>query len=135
MPMILSALGGGSTPEHQQSEIWPSRSQRAQPLQEKRLLAEVEVIWLDPAAKDAPFLREAFTNHRPDWPYLRAYSVDSRGRVCRIFFAGETSWAAYRQLRSQGAGTCPIEGVLPRSIAPRVPALPAHPFLLKELGR
>jgi hypothetical protein len=108
---------------------WPSRSQRAMPHQLKRLAQEVEVRWLDPAATGLPWLRELFTDRRPRGPGVRAITMDRRGRCVRAFLALERDFEAYARLRAAGCGTCPLEGVLPASIAPGQPAQPAHPRL------
>lgn len=126
--------------------VYPSPSQDAATGREiragfdarRRLASEVEVIWLDPTARELPWLREGFWHRRPIGTAVKAYTADSRGRVVRAFLARDCDLAAYAELQQQGAGTCPIEAVDPRTIRPAVPALPAHPGLLalqREAGR
>lgn len=121
---------------------WPSPSQHAAAGPSiryglkagQRLASEVEVIWLDPAARRLPWLREGFWHRRPVGTAVKAYTVDGRGRVVRAFLARDCDLAAYAALLRVGAGTCPIEGIHPPSIAPGVPAEPAHPHLLRQRG-
>lgn len=92
------------------------------------------MIWLDPAARNLPWLREWFCKRRPVGTAVKAYTVDGRGRVVRAFVARNCDLAAYAELLQVGAATCPIEGVHPPSIAPGIPAEPAHPHLLRRRG-
>jgi hypothetical protein len=90
----------------------------------------VGVIWLDPAARWLPWLREGFWQRRPVGTAVKAYTVDGSGRVVRAFLARRDDLTAYAELQRKRCGTCPIEAVDPRTIRPAVPALPAHPGLL-----
>jgi hypothetical protein len=57
-----------------------------------------------------------------------AYTVDSRGRIVRAFYARLNDLEAYT---SSASATCPIEAVDPLTIVPGQPAEPAHPKLLR----
>lgn len=109
---------------------YPSPSQQAVLLgspDAQRLAAEIAVICrCHPSA--IPWLRERFVNRRRDTPDLLAYTVDSRGRIVRAFYARPECLAAYARSTS---ATCPIEAVDPLTIVPGQPAQPAHPKLLR----
>ena len=109
---------------------YPSPSQQAALLgspDARRLAAEVRVIW--PCNFDrVPWLRERFVNRRRDTPDLMAYTIDSRGRIVRAFYARLNDLEAYARSAS---ATCPIEAVDPLTIVPGQPAEPAHPKLLR----
>jgi hypothetical protein len=113
---------------------FPSPSQRAAELgsrDARRLAAEASVIWRDAAARDLPWLRERFINRRSDAPELLAYTVDSRGRIVRAFYARPECQAVYARGFADGRLTCPIEAVDPLTIVAGQPAEPAHPKLLR----
>jgi hypothetical protein len=109
---------------------FPSPSQRAVAYSSSHarlLAAESAVVWnCDPSA--IPWLRERFVNRRRDTPDLLAYTIDSRGRIVRAFYARPECLAAYA---SSSSATCPIEAVDPLTIVPGQPAEPAHPKLLR----
>jgi hypothetical protein len=109
---------------------YPSPSQHAVEVRfrhARRLAAESAVVWrCDPSA--IPWLRERFVNRRRDTPDLLAYTVDSRGRIVRAFYARPECLAAYA---SSASATCPIEAVDPLTIVAGQPAEPAHPKLLR----
>jgi hypothetical protein len=109
---------------------FPSPSQRAVEIgspDARRLAAESAVVWnCNPSA--IPWLRERFVNRRRDTPELLAYTVDTRGRIVRAFYARPECLAAYARSAS---ATCPIEAVDPLTIVPGQPAEPAHPKLLR----
>lgn len=109
---------------------YPSPSQQAALLgspDARRLSAESAVVWhCNP--RYLPWLRERFVNRRRNAPELMAYTVDSRGRIVRAFYARPECLAAYARSAS---ATCPIEAVDPLTIVPGQPAEPAHPKLLR----
>ncbi len=107
--------------------------------EERELLAtEVAVRWLDPNGRHLPWLRERFMSSdvcirrgpRPRW--VRAITVNRRGRAIRTFTAMDDDLEAYSRLMEQGRGTCPWEAVDPLTIAPAQPAIAAHPGLLVQ---
>lgn len=108
--------------------VFPSRSQRALKADPGCLASEVELIWLDPAARQLPWLRERFTSNRRI-PGLLALTVNSRGRIVRAFYARPECQAVYARGFAAGWCTCPLEGIDPQTIAPGQPAEPAHPKL------
>jgi hypothetical protein len=115
--------------------LWPSHSQK--PKNAHRLAQEVELHWVKPQAQAPGWLRESFRTRRPTTSALWAFTTDSRGRIVRAFIADKASIAAYAELQANGWGTCPIEAVRPASIAPGLPAEPAHSYLLQlqEVGQ
>jgi len=116
---------------------WPGtwRSPSQKPMNRAALERESEIRWVVPEAeaRALPWLRERFTGTRPKRSDLIAFSTDARGRCIRAWFSRAEDRAAYARLLRAGAGTCPLEGVHPPSIAAGQPALPAHPFLLPEM--
>lgn len=111
---------------HTYPHCTPSRSQRADAVHLKRLASEVRVVWLDPAGRHLPWLRESFARRRPTGDAVRAVTLDDSGRVVRVFSVRTDALAAYAKGFAEGLLTCPIEGVLPRSIVAGRPAEPAH---------
>jgi hypothetical protein len=112
---------------------YPSPSQQAALLgspDARRLAAEVRVIWRSNFDR-VPWLRERFVNRRRDAPELMAYTIDSRGRIVRAFYARSECLLAYAEGFAAGRCTCPIEAVDPLTIVPGQPAEPAHPKLLR----
>jgi hypothetical protein len=110
--------------------IHPSRSQKAIKADPHCLASEVDVIWLDPAARGLPWLRELIKPHdQSDIPCLLAYTVDSHGRLVRAFTSSPKSQDAYAIGFAAGWCTCPLEGIDPQTIARGQPAEPAHPKL------
>jgi hypothetical protein len=110
---------------------YPSPSQQAALLgspDARRLAAEVSVIWRFINFDRLPWLRERFVNRRHDTPDLMAYTINSRGRIVRAFYARLNDLEAYA---SSALATCPIEAVDPLTIVPGKPAEPAHPKLLR----
>lgn len=114
--------------------LWPGtwRSPSQRQMHRPALEREVAITWVLPEAKarQLPWVRERFWSKRPKRSDLIAYSTDSRGRCIRCWLSRPEDRAAYAELLRRGAGTAPIEGVHPPSIAVGRPALPAHPFLL-----
>jgi len=112
---------------------YPSPSQQAALLgspDARRLSAESAVVWhCNP--RYLPWLRERFVNRRRETPDLLAYTVDTRGRIVRAFYARSECLLAYAEGFAAGRCTCPIEAVDPLTIAPGQPAEPAHPKLLR----
>ncbi len=109
---------------------YPSPSQQAALLgspDARRLAAESAVVW-NCNSSAIPWLRERFVNRRRDTPDLLAYTVGSRGRIVRAFYARPECLAAYA---SSSSATCPIEAVDPLTIVPGQPSEPAHPKLLR----
>jgi hypothetical protein len=111
---------------------YPSPSQQAALLgspDARRLSAESAVVWhCNP--RYLPWLRERFVNRRRETPDLLAYTVDTRGRIVRAFYARSECLLAYAEGFAAGRCTCPIEAVDPLTIVPGQPAEPAHPKLL-----
>ena len=113
--------------------IHPSRSQKAIKADPHCLASEVDVIWLDPTARQLPWLRELMKPHdQSDIPCLLAYTVDNHGRLVRAFTSSPRSQEAYARGFAAGWCTCPLEGIDPRTIAPGLPAAPAHLKLLQQ---
>lgn len=77
----------------------------------------------------APWVRELFPTDRQHWKpddCTWAHTVNTDGLVVREFRVSQRSLDAYRDLAARGSGTCPLEAVLPCSIAIRQPAIAAH---------
>lgn len=116
----------------------PARSSREDwaPL----LAREVSVRWLKPHGLDLPWLRETRGTIRSCGSATFAITIDSRGRVARVFNARRDDLAAYAAGfgRCSGAAgapmTCPLEGVSPRSIQVGQPSEPAHRMLSALCG-
>lgn len=111
--------------------IHPPRS--AQPRHAARLAAEMDLVWLQPLDR-FPWLREVFHSPMALWEIdgaTVAFTVDAAGRACREFRCSERSVAAYADLAASGAGTCPLEAVLPASVAIGEPAQAAHGAVLR----
>lgn len=102
-----------------------------------RLASEVNVLWIDPDARDMEWLREHFhcqysrTRLDTSGRVIRAITVDERGRIVRVFRASQEAIDAYRQEWHRGV-FCPIEAVLPSSIKPGEPAIQAHDHLSRS---
>lgn len=109
---------------------WRSPSQRK--MYRPALEREVAIHWLLPEAeaRRLPWVRERFWSKRPKRSDLVAFSADSRGRCVRCWLSRPEDQDAYQRLLQAGAGTAPIEGIHPPTIAVGQPAMPAHPFLL-----
>lgn len=131
---LPSRTGCSATPPDQSSglahldddrEVTGSPARSARPDFADRLAREVELRWLDPAGLHLPWLRER--ERGPVGTAAYAVTLDCRGRVVRGFTARAADLAAY----GRGAGTCPREGVLPRSIAVGRPAQAAYPTLVR----
>jgi hypothetical protein len=99
------------------------------------LAREVSVRWLKPHGLDLPWLREARGTIRSCGTATYAVTVDSRGRIARVFSARRDDLMAYAAGFGRCSGiagvpmTCPIEAVSPRSIQAGRPSEPAHRML------
>lgn len=110
-------------------EIHPSRSMKRR----ADLAAEVELQWLDPQGLSMAWLRESFPYECPEGSHVRALTLNRQGRVVRAFTASDAAIAAYGEGLREGITTCPLEAVVPWTIAVGEPALPAHALLLPAL--
>lgn len=98
-----------------------------------RLASEAQLIWVNPQAQSAPWLRELFPipyDWSPD-EHTWAFTTDAAGNVVREFRCSQRSLDAYSRCVIEGESygpppSCPVEAVLPCSIAPARPAIAAH---------
>lgn len=115
-------------------------------------LVEEGILWIEPAARDWPFVREAtllIPRRRGPPPNLAAWRRDSGRRWVaiaeltkdghrncmwrferRAWYVNETDFTAYA--RNGLVNSAPCEGVIPSSIAPEQPSTPAYPVLSKS---
>ena len=112
---------------HLPTGVWPTPSWR--PENRTRLADEMKLVWLLEGESDPHWVREFVlpTGCEPlDGTALAGYTLDTHGDQVRAWLVSDQSMTAYRQLQASGAGTCPIEAVLPWTLHEGLPSLPAH---------
>jgi hypothetical protein len=134
--------------------IRPARS--ALPAAATVLAHEAELVWLQPCGIDLPWLRECFpfgngsgadgwapanwahakTFRKPLWypdDYTFAVTFAVNGHPCREFRCSQRSLDAYAAAAASGDGTCPLEAVIPSSIAIGKPSTAAHLEIMRNV--
>lgn len=104
---------------------------------------EIEIVWVSPEAKALPFVREKMAlaptrTRKPTWPAherLVAYAVVGAGakgfnrRIARrVWVLHNTDPKGYADADGL-VRSAPSEGVVPVTVAPREPGVPADPEL------
>jgi len=95
----------------------------------KYLVTEVDLLWLIDDQLEPPWVREVFLlpgTQEFDSSALVGYTLDSQGHLVRAWLVSDRNLNAYLELQRQGCGTCPLDAVLPWTLHPGLPSLPAH---------